>query len=176
MAEISYLMLGSNVGDRMDYLLRSIELLRRDAGRIAAMSAVYESDPWGFDDPCRFLNQAVAVETTLAPLALLKCIQRIEHMLGRVRTHGGYQSRTIDIDIIMYGNQVINIPGLVIPHPLMAERMFVLQPMAELAPDLKHPVFHRTMEDLKEHIRIQGDSQADRLSYGRPVCILTKYN
>jgi len=139
----------------MDYLLRSIELLRRDTGRIVAMSAVYESDPWGFDDPCRFLNQAVAVETDLAPLALLKCIQQIEHILGRVRTHDGYQSRTMDIDIIMYGNQVINTPDLVVPHPLMAERMFVLQPMAELAPDLEHPVLHRTMEDLKEHIRFQ---------------------
>jgi len=136
----------------MDYLLRSIELLRRDVGSIVAMSAVYESDPWGFDDPCRFLNQAVAVETDLTPFALLECIQRIEHILDRVRTHDGYQSRTMDIDIIMYGNQVINTPDLVIPHPLMAERMFVLQPMAELAPDLVHPVLHRTMEDLKEII------------------------
>ena len=149
MTEISYLMLGGNIGDRMDYLRRSIDLLHRDAGRIMAMSAVYESEPWGFDDPCRFLNQALVVETNLAPLTLLECIQRIEQTLGRLHTHDGYQARTIDIDILLYGHQVINIPGLVIPHPHMTERMFVLQPMAELAPDLEHPVLRRTMTYLR---------------------------
>ena len=147
---ISYLMLGSNVGDRMEYLHRAVELLSHETGCIKNMSAVYETDPWGFDDPRRFLNQAVALETDLAPLALLENIQRIEQILGRRRTKNGYQARTMDIDILLYGNRIIHIPGLVIPHPRMTERMFVLQPMAELAPDLEHPVLHHTMAYLKD--------------------------
>ena len=149
--EISYLMLGGNVGDRMDYLYQSIDLLRRDAGQIVAMSAIYESEPWGFDHQQWFLNQVVVVETDLSPLLLLKQIQHIEQTLGRLREGDGYQPRTMDIDILLYGNLVINTPELVIPHPRMAGRMFVLQPMAELAPDMEHPVLHRTMEYLREH-------------------------
>jgi len=145
-----YLMLGGNIGDRMDYLRRCVELLRRDVGPVMALSSVYESEPWGFDDPCWFLNQVAVVETSLVPLALLECIQRIEQTLGRLRSHDGYQARTMDIDILLYGSQIIHIPGLEIPHPHMAERMFVLQPMAELAPDLEHPALHCTMEQLRE--------------------------
>ena len=142
-------MLGGNVGDRTDYLRKAVELLCRDVGRVVAISAVYESEPWGFDDHCWFLNQMVVVETDLAPLALLESIQRIEQALGRVRTQACYQARTMDIDILLYGNQIINIPRLVIPHPRMAERMFVLQPMAELAPNLEHPELHCTMKYLR---------------------------
>jgi len=144
-------MLGGNVGDRIDYLHRAVELLRRDAGSIVGMSAVYETEPWGFDDPCRFLNQVVTLETDLAPHTLLENIQQIEQILGRQRTHEGYQARTIDIDILLYGSHIIDLPGLVIPHLHMAERMFVLQPMTELAPNLKHPVLHQTMAYLKNH-------------------------
>ena len=143
-------MLGGNVGDRMDYLRRCVDLLRRDVGQVVAMSAVYESEPWGFDDTCWFLNQAVAVETELDPFALLKSIQTIEQTLGRVRTQDGYQARTMDIDILLYGNRVINTPELVIPHLRMTERMFVLAPMAELAPELVHPVLRCTMKCLRE--------------------------
>ena len=144
-------MLGGNVGDRMDYLNRCIDLLRSNVGRIAAMSAVYESEPWGFDDSQWFLNQVVVVETNLNPLTLLTYIQRIEQTLGRRRTDNSYQSRTMDIDILLYCNHIINIPELVIPHPRMAERMFVLQPMAELAPDLEHPVLQQSMSYLRDH-------------------------
>jgi len=144
-------MLGGNVGNRMDYLRRSLDLLRCHIGRIVAISSVYESEPWGFDCPCPFLNQAVAVETTLAPLVLLENINRIEQTMGRVRTGEGYQARTVDIDILLYDNQVINTSELVIPHPRMTERMFVMQPVAEASPDLVHPVLHCTMAYLKDH-------------------------
>jgi len=147
--EISYLMLGGNIGDRMDNLCRAVELLRRDVGNIVGMSAVYETEPWGFEDPCQFLNQLVALETDLAPFTLLENIQQIEQILGRQRTSNGYQARTMDIDILLYGSHMINTPELVIPHPRMTERMFVLQPMSELAPDLEHPVLHQTMVYLK---------------------------
>ena len=149
--EISYLILGGNVGDRMDYLRRAVGLLRRDAGCVTSLSAVYESEPWGFDDPCRFLNQVAVLETVLSPHALLECIHRIEQTLGRVRAHDGYHARTMDIDILLYGHHVINTPELVIPHPRIAERMFVLQPVTELAPDLEHPVLHHTMAYLRDH-------------------------
>ena len=151
--EMSYLMLGGNVGDRMYYLSQCVDLLHRDVGAIIAASAIYESEPWGFDNPQWFLNRAVAVETNLDPLTLLESTRRIEQILGRQRTDNGYQPRTMDIDILLYGNHIINLPELVIPHPRMAERMFVLQPMAELAPDLEHPVFHRSMGYLREHCK-----------------------
>ena len=149
--EVSYLMLGGNIGDRMYYLRRSVEMLRHSAGKIIAVSSVYESEPWGFDDPQWFLNQAVAIETNLAPYKLLECIRQIEQTLGRLHTNNGYQARTIDIDILLYGSLVINSSELVIPHPHMTERMFVLQPMTELAPDIEHPVLRRTMTYLSEH-------------------------
>jgi len=150
MIETSYLILGGNSGDRMDNLLRAVDMLRVEAGRVVALSAVYESEPWGFDDPCWFLNQVAVVKTSLAPLNLLECIQRIEQTLGREHSHEGYHARTMDIDILLYGNQIIDFPGLVIPHLRIAERMFVLQPMTELAPDLEHPVLHCTMEQLRD--------------------------
>ena len=146
-----YLVLGGNVGDRVEYLRRSVELLRCEAGCVRALSSVYESEPWGFDDPCWFLNQVVALETNLSPHILLECTQRIEQTLGRVRLHDGYHARTIDIDILLYDHLIINTPELVIPHPRMTERIFVLQPMTELAPHLEHPALHQTMEYLRKH-------------------------
>jgi 2-amino-4-hydroxy-6-hydroxymethyldihydropteridine diphosphokinase len=143
--------LGGNVGDRLEYLRRGVDLLRCEAGNLTAISAVYESEPWGFNHPCWFLNQVVAVETELDAFALLKSIQQIEQTLGRLRIHHGYQARTMDIDILLYSNRIINTPELIVPHPRMAERMFVLLPMAELAPDLEHPVMHRSMANLREH-------------------------
>ena len=135
----------------MDYLRRTVELLRREAGCITAKSAVYESEPWGFDDSQWFLNQAVTLETNLSPHALLECIRQIEQTMGRVRMNDGYHARTMDIDILLYDHRVINTPELVIPHPRMTERMFVLQPMAELAPDLEHPVLHQNMAYLRKY-------------------------
>ena len=149
--EISYLMLGGNVGDRAEYLRRSIDFLNRDAGTVTEMSSVYESEPWGFGHPVWFLNQAVKLDTTLNPRELLECIHHIELALGRIRTGKGYEARTADIDILFYGNLIVNTPELTIPHPRIAERMFVLKPLAELAPNLTHPVFQRNVRNLSEH-------------------------
>ena len=149
--EKSYLILGGNIGDRLDYLRLGVEWLQKDAGNVTAMSAVYESEPWGFDDPCPFLNQVVMIETELDPHILLKTALRIEQTLGRLRSHSRrYQPRTMDIDILLYGKYIINTRELTIPHPRMTERMFVLQPLAELAPDMEHPVLHQTICYLKE--------------------------
>ena len=146
---ISYLILGGNIGDRMNFLRQGVDLLDCRAGRVINISSIYQSEPWGYDDPQWFLNQAVALETNLSPLELLETIQTIEKTLGRQRTHNGFQARTIDIDIILYGNNVINTSQLVVPHPRMTERMFVLQPFAEIAPDVEHPVLHLTIERLR---------------------------
>ena len=144
-------MLGGNIGNRVDYLCRSVDLLRRETGKVLGMSAIYESEPWGFEHSDWFLNRAVVLKTNLSPHELLKSIQRIEQAMGRIRLGNTYQARTMDIDILFYGDLVIETPELSIPHPRIAGRMFVLKPMAELAPDLMHPVLHRTMRDLAEH-------------------------
>jgi len=153
-----FLMLGGNIGDRLYYLSQCVELLRSNVGQIVAMSSVYESEPWGFNDPQWFLNQVVAIETNVSPIVLLEKTKEIEKQLGRVRTtrRGGacprpykkYQARTMDIDILLYGDIVINTPELVIPHPRINERLFVLKPMAEIAPDLLHPVLNRSIDYL----------------------------
>jgi len=155
---ITFLLLGGNIGDRMDFLNRCIELLRSRVGHFVAMSSVYESEPWGFESSQWFLNQVVAVETNLNPNTLLEKTKKIEKDLGRnkgggkLHRGGGkprpYEARTMDIDILLYGDIVINTPDLIIPHPRMSERMFVLKPMAEIAPDLVHPVQHITIADL----------------------------
>ena len=144
-------MLGGNIGDRMDYLRRSKDLLQLRIGNLLAKSSIYESEPWGFDDEQWFLNQVAVVETNLAPLSLLEEIQQIEKMMGRERTNNAYQKRTIDIDILLYGNLAINTPELVVPHPRMCQRMFVLTPLAEIAPDMKHPVLNDSMTNLKDN-------------------------
>ena len=146
--EISFLMLGGNIGDRIFYLSQCSELLRSNVGRIVAFSSVYESEPWGFNNSQWFLNQVVALETNLSPIILLEKTKEIEKKLGRVRSYEKYQARTMDIDILLYGDIVMNTTELIIPHPRMSERMFVLRPMVEIAPDLLHPVLNRTMEYL----------------------------
>ena len=151
--ELSYLLLGSNTGDRLHCLRSAIEHLGRDAGKIVAVSAVHETEPWGFNASQMFLNQAVAIETQLDCFALLERSQRIEKLLGRERSIGnGYQSRTIDIDILFYGVHIINTTTLVVPHPLIEERLFALAPMIEIAPDFEHPVLNKTMAYLHEQL------------------------
>ncbi|MDR2040372.1 MAG: 2-amino-4-hydroxy-6-hydroxymethyldihydropteridine diphosphokinase [Bacteroidales bacterium] len=146
----SYLLLGSNIGDREAYLRRSISLLGANCGKVNRLSSIYESEPWGFDHPDWFLNQAVELLTLLDAHILLEKIQEIETALGRIRTSGDYEARTMDIDIIFYGKEQIHLPDLVVPHPHMAERMFVLQPLSDLIPDWVHPVLDRTIHVLKE--------------------------
>lgn len=144
-----YLLLGSNLDDRQAALEKARHELSRRIGRISRVSAVYESEPWGFNSERRFLNQAVAVNTSLGPSDLLMELLSIERSLGRVRNGNGYESRTIDIDILFYNEQVIDKEDLVVPHPRVHERMFALVPMCELAPDLVHPAFSKTILELK---------------------------
>ncbi|MDR1666546.1 MAG: 2-amino-4-hydroxy-6-hydroxymethyldihydropteridine diphosphokinase [Bacteroidales bacterium] len=149
--EAIFLILGSNLGDRETFLQQAVALLDTVPSRVLRTSSVYESDPWGFGHATgRFLNQAVELRSSLAPFDLLRRIQAIEDMLGRVRTPGGYAARTIDIDIIFFGDRTVCSEKLAIPHCRMEERMFVLQPLSELIPGFIHPVLRLTVGELKE--------------------------
>jgi 2-amino-4-hydroxy-6-hydroxymethyldihydropteridine diphosphokinase len=145
-----YLLLGSNMGNRLAMLHDARTLLAAQAGAVVGQSGCYESEPWGFEADTLFLNQALQMETSLAPEPLLHTIQRIEAQLGRVRTTppGVYASRPIDIDILFYGHDIINTPELTVPHPLLHRRRFALLPLCELAPGFVHPLLHKTIAEL----------------------------
>jgi 2-amino-4-hydroxy-6-hydroxymethyldihydropteridine diphosphokinase len=147
-----YLSLGSNVGDRERNLRKALERLASDDVRVLRSSRIYETEPVGYTDQAWFLNLVVEAETTLFPMQLLTRIGRVEHELGRVRTVRTVRNgpRTIDIDILFYAAAIVNTLRLEIPHPRLAERRFVLAPLAELAPDLRHPVTHRSVRQMLE--------------------------
>jgi 2-amino-4-hydroxy-6-hydroxymethyldihydropteridine diphosphokinase len=142
-----YLSLGSNLGDRADFLVRAILALSPAGVRVVRRSAIYETAPVDSPGSGDFLNMVAQAETELAPQALLAALLGIERSLGRERTvpRG---PRTIDIDILLYGSSVVREAGLTIPHPVMAARRFVLLPLAEIAPGLRHPVLRRTIGEL----------------------------
>jgi len=143
---VVYLSLGSNIGDRSAHLREAIARLQT-TGKIAAMSSFYETEPVEFTQQALFLNCASRLETGFAPEELMSRLLEIERELGRerVRKKG---PRTIDIDILLFEDLVLNSPELTIPHPAMAERRFVLEPLAEIAPGVVHPVFKKTISEL----------------------------
>lgn len=142
-----YLLLGSNLGDRLDYLRRGRSLIEKEIGKIKESSAIYQTASWGNTDLADFLNQAVCVETELPADDLLLTIHVIEKSLGRERVQK-WGARTLDIDILFYDDLVISQPDLTIPHPLLQERRFVLTPLAEIAPGIRHPVLETSVQDL----------------------------
>ncbi len=148
MGKVVFLGLGTNLGDRETILNEAIEHLIESAGDVISLSAIYETEPWGFRSENKFLNMVVGLRTRLNPDALLKRVMNIEAKLGRIRTGEGYSSRTIDIDILLYDDLVINKPDLKVPHPLMRERRFVLVPLCDVASDIVHPVFKKTIASL----------------------------
>ena len=145
--KIAYLGLGSNLGDRNANLADAITRLSCESVRILRTSSVWETAPRDVLDQPWFLNQVVEVESDLLPRQLFQRIQRIEREMGRQRRMPK-GPRLIDIDILLYGNAVVKSEDLEIPHPRMTERRFVLAPLAELAPDLRHPVSGQTVREL----------------------------
>jgi 2-amino-4-hydroxy-6-hydroxymethyldihydropteridine diphosphokinase len=138
---LAYVGLGANLGDREATIRRAVELLGADPKlEVVAVSSLRETDPVGYADQPRFLNGAVAVETELSPGGLLDRLLAAERELGRVRGEGPrYGPRTIDLDLLLYGDHVVEEPGLTVPHPRLAERRFVLEPLHELDPGLRLP-------------------------------------
>ncbi|MFB3776975.1 MAG: 2-amino-4-hydroxy-6-hydroxymethyldihydropteridine diphosphokinase [Bryobacteraceae bacterium] len=142
-----YISLGSNLGNRQASLEEALRRLAAADLRILRVSPVYETEPQDLKAQPWFLNLVVEAETDLFPRQLLARVQKIERELGRKRTVAK-GPRIIDIDILLYGEAVIDAADLVVPHPRMAQRRFVLQPLADLAPDLRHPVLKRTVREL----------------------------
>lgn len=151
MPVIAYIGIGSNMGDRKANCLRAIESLS-EAGRVLTVSSLYYTEPVGYREQEDFINAVAAVETDHSPLELLIACQSIEDRLGRTRTVR-WGPRTVDLDILLYGDQVVNLPQLAIPHPLMASRKFVLVPLAEIAPDAVHPVIKKNTIQLLQELK-----------------------
>ena len=148
----AFLLLGSNLGNRKNILRKGLKSIIDRIGPAFKSSSVYQTAPWGKTDQGAFLNQVVELATTLTPAQLLKIIQSIEEEAGRTRSEQ-WGPRTLDIDILFYGNQIIRESDLIIPHPGIESRKFTLVPMNEIAPNLKHPVSGKTVKELLEECR-----------------------
>ncbi len=146
MPSIAYLSLGSNVGYRESHLRQAIARLETH-GRVVSVSSFYETEPVEFTEQAWFLNCAVALETSETPERLMSEMLQIEQEMGRQRIQKK-GPRSIDIDILLFGDMVLDAPDLTIPHPAMHQRRFVLEPLAEIAPELRHPVLKKTIREL----------------------------
>ena len=144
----AYLGLGSNVGNREQLLQKAVDLLASPEFKIRRISSVYETAPRDYLPQPWFLNAVVEADTTLLPIRLLQRCQQVERELGRKRSGTAKGPRVIDIDILLHGRSVVDIPRLVIPHASMHERRFVLEPLAELAPEWRHPVLLRSIREM----------------------------
>jgi 2-amino-4-hydroxy-6-hydroxymethyldihydropteridine diphosphokinase len=143
-----YISLGSNVGEREQNLRDAIERLRK-LGEVKAVSSIYETEPVEYTAQPWFLNAAVALETELMPRQLMSRLLGIEKEMGRRRTITK-GPRVIDLDVIFFGHSVIETPEITVPHPAMHERRFVLEPMAEIAPEVRHPITKRTVREMRD--------------------------
>jgi 2-amino-4-hydroxy-6-hydroxymethyldihydropteridine diphosphokinase len=158
-----YLGLGSNVGDREANLREALERLQSAGIRVVRRSSLYETEPQDVRDQAWFLNAVLEVETDLFPLQLLACTQNIERQMGRRRlTPKG--PRNIDIDILFYGRSVIHTPELQTPHPRIAQRRFVLEPLSEIAPELRHPESGKTAREMLAAAKVNAEPQEVRRS------------
>ncbi|PWT71856.1 MAG: 2-amino-4-hydroxy-6-hydroxymethyldihydropteridine diphosphokinase [Bacteroidetes bacterium] len=145
----AYLLIGGNEDNRQYQLEQARGKISILCGEIIQQSAVYETEPWGKHDQPAFLNQALLIRTSLNARELMSSILSIENILGRKRTEK-YGPRKIDIDILFYNEEVIDLPGLQVPHPQLAQRRFALEPMTEIAPFFVHPVLRKNMTELLE--------------------------
>ena len=144
-----YLGLGSNIGDREQTIVRAIAALsEEEAIEVGRVSHVMETEPVGCMEQTDYYNVVIEIITTLEPEELLESVKSVEKRLGREPQHAKWSSRTIDIDILFFGDKIIVTDSLVIPHPLVCERIFALKPMVELDPDFSHPVFNKPLKNI----------------------------
>ena len=156
------LSLGSNLGPRETYLRKALQALDKELGSLVKCSSFYETLPWGFSSDSLFLNAAACFDTLLSPEEVLAVTQQIEKSLGRKEKsrQGQYADRCIDIDILLYDDRVIETPDMILPHPHMAERMFVLEPLAEIMPHVLHPLLKKTILQLKEELAERSERRS----------------
>jgi 2-amino-4-hydroxy-6-hydroxymethyldihydropteridine diphosphokinase len=144
-----YLILGGNQGNSTEIISRAIDLVTSEIGSKLASSACYESESWGFkSEP--FINQIIIIETIFSPFEVLARTQQIELLLGRIRKTGDYEARIIDIDLLYYDSLILNSENLTLPHPRIADRKFVLMPLAEIAPGFRDPSTQLTILEMLE--------------------------
>lgn len=158
MTHLVYLSLGTNLGNKEENLRTAMILIEEQVGTITSQSALYASAPWGFDSENTFLNNAIAVATSLTPEELLSTTQHIERTLGRTHksVDGQYSDRLIDIDMLLYDDVVMHTPSLTLPHPLMHRRLFVLNPLSEIAPTMIHPLLQKEIATLCNELKAEG--------------------
>ncbi len=142
--------LGSNLGDRFAFIQKAGLLLEERAGRRAHMSGMYESPSWGYESNLAYINSCLAIYSEKEPLELMEIALEIEEQMGRHRDGNGYSDRVIDIDLLLVEDLVVDHPRLILPHPRMSERRFVLLPLAEILPEMRHPVSGLTISRLLE--------------------------
>ena len=153
----AYLSLGSNLGDRAAFLNEALQRLETAGAHVVRQSSIHETEPQDFGEQPWFLNMAVEVETDLTPMELLAVIQKIETEMGRQRTIPK-GPRTIDLDILFYENLILKTPELEIPHPRLTQRLFVLDPLTEIAPDLQSPVTGKAVRELRAALTIRSEA------------------
>lgn len=151
-----YLLLGSNLGDKRKYLEEAKKQIAEKLGDIQVKSGIYVSEPWGFTHEEDFYNQAILVITDFAASEAMKKCLEIENILGRERKKSGYEARTIDIDILLYGSEIIKSKELTVPHPQLHLRRFTLLPLCEIAPEIIHPLLKKSMLYLLENCTDRG--------------------
>jgi 2-amino-4-hydroxy-6-hydroxymethyldihydropteridine diphosphokinase len=145
-----YLSLGTNLGDRMNFLIQAYLSINNRIGKVLIASSIYETEPWGFNSNDLFLNQVLLIQTNFTPIGILNEIHAIESEFGRSKNSQLYESRNIDIDILFYDDLILHDSNLRIPHPLLHERKFTLLPLIEIAKDLIHPVLNVKLEELEK--------------------------
>jgi len=151
---IAYIGIGSNLGDRKENCFRAVQLLKENNISVLKESSLYETEPWGVKDQPKFINMVVMLETTKTPMELLNTLKSIESKMGR-RPSKRWGPREIDLDILLYGDMIVDEEELKIPHPLLEKREFVLIPLSEIAPDLIHPISGKTISELLKGLRAQ---------------------
>jgi 2-amino-4-hydroxy-6-hydroxymethyldihydropteridine diphosphokinase len=172
----TYLSLGSNLGNKLNNLQSALDLISEKVGRIIKVSSVYKTRSWGFrsDD---FLNICIEVSTNLNPESVLDKVLQIENILGRTReVSGEYKSRIIDIDVLLFDNEIIFYKNLKVPHPRMLERKFVLVPLTEIAANVKHPIEKKTILMCLQSCTDTSEIEETDLQLIRPISIVEKYN
>jgi len=155
---LAYLLIGGNLGNRSANLQNALHQIEKNCGKILDLSAIYETAAWGLSNQPSFYNQAVSIQTNLEPKALMEQLLAIETNMGRIRSIK-LGPRLIDLDILLINNLILNTETLILPHPLMEQRRFALLPLAEIAPNLMHPILQKTIQELLMHCSDQLDVQ-----------------